>query len=147
MSLETTDQFASNYPWISNSFFERILRREHKDNSIVVKNYTLKAALGNGENFASQMLRVRVNYSSIRDPSVDQISLIVKAVITSNAGMAAIAAELNVFHKEIVAFQRIIPEVEKLLRSVGDYSRLSPKYIFSDDVCVRFFISINDFVI
>lgn len=134
MSLETTDPFTANYPWISNAFFERILRREHQDNTIVVKDYTLEPAVGKGENFASQMLRVHVNYSSKNDPSADQISLIVKAVITSNAELAAIAAELEVFHKEIATYQQIIPRVEKLLRSIGDNSRLSAKYMSIDNI-------------
>lgn len=127
MSSETTNKFAEHYPWISNAFFEQILRREHQDNSIVVKDYTLKAALGKGENYISQMLRVRVNYSSIIDPFVDHISLIVKAAVINNAEMSAIAAELDVFRKEIIVYQQIIPNVEKLLRSIGDYSRLSAK--------------------
>lgn len=130
MSSESTIQFAAEYPWISNAFFERILRREHEDNTIVVKDYTLKSALGKGENYASEMLRVRVNYSSLNDPSIDHISLIVKAVMTGNAADAALAAELQVFHKEIITFQQVIPEVEKLLRSIGDHSRLSAKYYF-----------------
>lgn len=139
MSSELKDQFATSYPWISNAFFERILRREHNDDTIVVKDYTLKAALGKGENYASQMIRARVNYSSVKDPSVDSISLIVKAAITNNAEMAALTSELGLFRKEIIAFQQIIPEVEKLLRSIGDYSRLSAKYVGS--ACCR---SINE---
>lgn len=132
MSSEATDdQFAANYPWISNSFFERILRHEHKDNTICVKNYTLQPALAKGENYASQMLRVRVNYSSINDPTVDHISLIVKAPLTNNVEMAELTAELGVFRKEIMVFQQIIPQAEKLLRSIGDYSRLSAKYVFT----------------
>lgn len=124
-STESTENFGTNYPWISNALFERILRREHHDNTIVVKDYTLKAALGKGENYASQMLRARVNYSSTNDPSVDHISLIVKAALTNE--VAAITNELDVFRKEIVTFQQIIPQVEKLLQSIGDYSRLSAK--------------------
>lgn len=131
MSSESTE-IAASYPWISNAFFERILRREHNDDSIVVKDYTLKAALGKGENFASQMLRARVNYTSIKDPSADHISLIVKAAVTNNVKMAALHSELGLFRKEIIAFKQIIPEVEKLLRSIGDYSRVSAKYVHSD---------------
>lgn len=129
MSSETTDQFSVNYPWISNAFFEKILRREHKDDTIIVNDYTLKPALGKGENYASQMLRVRVNFTSIKDPSANHISLIVKTVV-GNAEVAAVSAELNVFHKEIYTFQQIIPEVEKLLLSIGDHSRLSAKYVY-----------------
>lgn len=131
MSSESIE-FGASYPWISNAFFERILRREHNDDSIAVKDYTLKAALGKGENYASQMIRASVNYASTKDPSVDHISLIVKAAITNNVGMAALTSELGLFHKEIIAYQQIIPEVEKLLRSIGDYSRLSAKYVPSD---------------
>lgn len=128
MSSQSTDQFAVSYPWISKEFFERILRREYNDDSIIVKDYTLNAALGKGENYASQMLRVCVKYSSIKDPSVDQISLIIKAAITNNVEMASLSSELGLFRKEIIAFQQIIPEVEKLLRSIGDYSSLAAKY-------------------
>lgn len=130
--MSWNDNFEAIYPWISNEFFEKILRREHHDSSIVVRDYTLKAALGKGENYASRMMRVRVNYSSINDPSVDHISLIVKAAITDNAELAAMTEEMGVFRKEIIAFQQIIPEVEKLLRSIGDYSRLSAKFVLND---------------
>lgn len=130
MSSESTDKFAADYPWISIEFFERILRREHQDDSIVVKDYTLKAALGKGENYISQMLRARVNYSSSVDLSADHISLIVKASITEKDEWALLAAEFNVFRKEIITYQRIIPDVEQLLRSIDDYSRLSAKYVF-----------------
>lgn len=126
------DQFVTNYPWISNEFFENILRREHQDSSIVVKDYILKPAIGKGENYASQMLRVRVNFSSVNNPTVDNISLIVKAALISNVDMAAMTAEIGVFRKEIIAFQKIIPEVEKLLRSIGDYSRLSARYVLTN---------------
>lgn len=126
------DQFVTNYPWISNEFFENILRREHQDSSIVVKDYILKPAIGKGENYASQMLRVRVNFSSVNNPTVDNISLIVKAALISNVDMAAMTAEIGVFRKEIIAFQKIIPEVEKLLRSIGDNSRLSARYVLTN---------------
>lgn len=127
MSSQSTDNIAVNYPWISNAFFERILRREHQDNTIVVKNYSVKPALGKGENYASQMLRVRIEFTSINNPKVEVISLIVKAALIDNVEMAALTTEIGVFRKEIMVFQQIIPEVEKLLRSIGDFSRLSAK--------------------
>lgn len=125
-SSESTIQFGTAYPYITNGFFERILRRELHDDSISVKDYTLKAALGKGENYASQMLRVKVDYSSINKPT-NEISLILKAAITNNAEMTALTHEMGLFRKEISSFKKIIPEVEKLLRSIGDHTQLSAR--------------------
>lgn len=127
-STDATPDFQTVYPWITNAFFERILRADQQDDSITVTGYTLKAALGKGENYASQMLRSRVDYTkSLSNTEVHSISFIIKAVL-ANAEMAALTTELGVFRKEIIAFQQVIPAVEKLLRSIGDYSKLSAKY-------------------
>lgn len=114
------------YPWISKEFFERIIRREQNDESITVAGYTIKAALGKGENYASQMLRVRVEF--LRDNcEVEFLSLIIKAAITNNADMEALVSDLGAFKKEIIAFKKIIPEVERRLKAIGDETRLSAK--------------------
>lgn len=119
--------FQTLYPWITNAFFERILRADQQDKSIAVKGYTLNAALGKGENFASQMLRCHVEYTKLTGTEVDEsISFIIKAALP-NADLSALTTELGMFRKEIIAFQQVVPAAEKLLRSIGDYARLSAK--------------------
>lgn len=126
-SLTESHDFQALYPWISNAFFERILRRDQQDDSIIISGYTVKAAIGKGENYASQMLRCKVEYKKLSENKLQAFSFVIKASLV-NAEMAAIANELGVFRKEIFTFQQVIPAVEKLLRSIGDYSQLSAKY-------------------
>lgn len=133
MSSEAPVDFQSLYPWITTEFFERILQREHDDNSIRVRSYTLKAALAKGENYLSQMLRTTVRFTtdSSTTSAEQSIALIIKTV-SPNAEINAVTAELGLFRKEIVAFQTVIPAVEKLLRSIGDETKLSARCYDSD---------------
>lgn len=124
--------FQQLYPWISKEFFERIIRRDQIDDTIVVAGYTIKAALGQGENYASQMLRVRVEYSrGEKIPATEHLSLIIKATLTNNAKLEEMVSDLGAFKKEIIAFQKLIPEVERRLRAIGDETRLAAKCVAS----------------
>lgn len=119
--------FQAFYPWITNEFFERILRRDQQDETIIVHGYTLKAALGKGENYLSQMLRTTVEYTKANATVKSTIGLIIKAVL-SDPNMASLTTELDVFRKEIRIYQEVIPAVERLLRSIGDdQTRISAK--------------------
>lgn len=79
----TTELFQKLYPLIGKEFFQRIIRRDQNDDTIDVVGYTIKAALGQGENYASQMLRVRVEYSrgDKNTATAEHLSLIVKAAL------------------------------------------------------------------
>lgn len=156
MSSEAPVDFQSLYPWITTEFFERILQREYGDNSIRVRSYTLKAALAKGENYLSQMLRTTVRFTANSSTTVaaaaDQsISLIIKTVLP-NAEINTVTAELGLFRKEIVAFQRVIPAVEKLLQSIGDETKLSARcydsnleqsYLIFEDLAVSGYKNTN----
>lgn len=117
------DSFQSQYRWLNEALFEKILQRERANGKIRVINFTVKSALGKGENYTSQMLRVRVNY---RDGlGTKSAAFIVKATLTN--GVHDVVAELGLFEKEIENYEKVLPAVAELLRSVGDKTVLSGK--------------------
>lgn len=124
------NNFLELYPWIKTDLFESILRADEANQSVEVKSFSIKAALGKGENFGSQMLRAEVQY--ILNESVAQVekhrSLIIKTVILTSPEVAIVFAELGLFRMEITAYQLIIPKVQKLLLSIGDEAKFSAKY-------------------
>ena len=118
--------FKKLYPYICEEFLENILIDFHDDPLISVDSFTVEAALGKGENYTSQMLRVFVNY---RDKANDKklVQLVIKAAIVLNQQANAIIQELDLFKKEIYIYSVLIPAVEKLFKSMGENIEFSPK--------------------
>lgn len=129
MSLTTKD-FQNQYNWIDNDLFQRILKKEHEPCTVQVLNYDLKLALKPGENYASQMIRARV-YFTKQDPSSGasekgEISFIIKAIIRNDV-VQELMDEMNVFEKEIIIYEYVLPAVERLLLNIGESGKLAPK--------------------
>lgn len=133
MSL-TTEDFQNQYNWINNDLFQRILTKEHERYTVKVLNYDLKLALKPGENYASQMIRARVYFTKQDKNSKGaagkkcEISFIVKAIIR-NEVVQELMEEINVFEKEILIYEHVLPAVEQLLFKIGECGKLAPKYI------------------
>lgn len=117
---------ASFYPWITKEFFQKILQKDRNAKYVVVTSFDLNEAIGKGQNYGSDLIRATVHFA-VDGAAAEQITLIVKTVISTNPAMAASFAELGLFRKEIAAYDQLLPEVEKRLRSIGDHSKLVPK--------------------
>lgn len=117
---------ASFYPWITNEFFQKILQKDRNPKHVVVTSFQLNEAIGKGQNYGSDLIRATVHFA-VDGAAAEKVTLIVKTAISSNPAMAARFAELGLFRKEISAYDRLLPEVEKRLRSIGDNSKLVPK--------------------
>lgn len=50
------------YPYLTKEYLEGILRSDQCESSITVKDFEVVPALGKGENYSSDILRVKVNY-------------------------------------------------------------------------------------
>lgn len=122
--LQDTSDIVAMYPWLTTELFTRILQKDFPDNVVHVQKYSVKAALAKGENFASQMLRATVTYKIGTDDSPRDVRLIIKATL-DNMNARAVLDEKEMFLREIVSFEYILPSVHKLLQSVGDHTKLS----------------------
>lgn len=122
--MEEVSDIEAIYPWLTTKLFTRIVQKVVPDNIIYVQKYTVKAALAKGENFGSQMLRATVTYTTDVTDSPSDIRFIIKAAL-SDANLRAVIDESQVFQKEIVNFEYILPEVYRLLESVDDHTKLS----------------------
>lgn len=84
-----------------------------------------------GENYGSDLLRVHVKISDCADESAqhEEIALIVKNKLSEEMEAAALIDEMNCFGIEADAYQIVLPRVHKLLQSIGDDTRLAPKWV------------------
>lgn len=65
MSVEEP-QLITNYlpipQWLNQNFLEKSIRKHSKKDLVYIRNFTILPATAKGENFASVMFRVNVNY-------------------------------------------------------------------------------------
>jgi hypothetical protein len=113
---------------ISKDYLIKILEHHHHQNKVVLIKYNLESAAAKGENYASIILRAKLEYTINDgiDDGVKCLSLILKTK-SDNAEIDDFLTELSVFQKEIVTYTEILSETSKLLQSHGDCTVLSPK--------------------
>lgn len=122
--IEEIGDIQAMHPWLTNELFARVMKKVCPESSICVRKYSVKAALAKGENFASQMLRATVIYTTDANDDEHEIRFIIKTAVSDLKNLAVLK-EMDLFRKEIVNFEHILPDVYKLLESVGDYTKMS----------------------
>lgn len=56
------ETISKKYPYITNQYLEEVLRKDQCESSIRVQDFSVVPALGKGENYSSDILRVKINY-------------------------------------------------------------------------------------
>lgn len=110
--------------FITEQFFEDILKNQYPNDLIKVENLDLMAPLAKGENFSSDIIRATISYKK-NENALNTVSYIVKAVVSDEH--AEILDKYDVFHREIMFYRKVLPVVESLLLSIGDKTKIAPK--------------------
>lgn len=122
--MATTDDLQSIYPWISVELFQRILAKEFPTHTVKVEAFTISAAVPEGENFGSQMIRAVVQYQLDNNPK--EYRFVIKA-LDYKERIKILSEEMQVFQREIYNYNRVIPAVENMLAEIGDDTKMAAK--------------------
>lgn len=113
--------------WITFDLIQNLIRRSRKDNDLKLKTFTVHDGIGKAENFCSNIVRVSATFCHDSDCLLDQTeNFIVKSSLTVDE-FDVLNEEVAYFPKEIIVYEKILPEVVKLLRSIGDKRRIAPR--------------------
>lgn len=125
--------------WLTRDLIERILRDDRNNQSLTVSAISAKAAVPKGENYSSDLWRVRadVHWSNVAAAS-EAVDVIVKVKLAAEYEASAILEEMNSFGIEIAAYRRILPRVEQMLKRIyaadaGESWQLAPKCLAADE--------------
>ncbi|XP_053691221.1 uncharacterized protein LOC128739749 [Sabethes cyaneus] len=119
--------------WIDRELLEKILRSEYKSNEqeeLKIVSFNVGAATKKGDNYASEMYRVMIEY--VCGNRREKCSRILK-VIPSGEIQRIVMENNNIFPREIAVYRDILPRIHKLLRGIGDGSPLSPNCFYTTD--------------
>uniref|UniRef100_A0A336MZ52 CSON010227 protein n=1 Tax=Culicoides sonorensis TaxID=179676 RepID=A0A336MZ52_CULSO len=118
--------------WMNNTFFERALRSYEHDNDVSVKNFTTQPATKVGDHFASIMFRVVIEYDSPKYKKYgEKLQVIVKSMPVTKSQKSDFLEQIPAFKTEIKMYTKVIPEMERVLSSVGDATIIGPRLIFA----------------
>lgn len=112
------------YPWLTNDFILKSIRNSQTKSGISINSYEFDKIGGKGENFASNMIGIMVNYSI--DGHSYKKNFILKATLNTKT-MQEVTERYQFFTKEITVYKYIMPQVENLLKSAGIYCQISPR--------------------
>ena len=117
--------------WLSENFFENILRKYFKNDKLKVKSLQIKQCGGKGDSYASTMFRVGTFVSDgiLTENSKFQ-SFIVKSLPDNENAMDKLGSNnYDVQNKEMEMYEKILPKFSKLLEAVNEDSDFFPKVI------------------
>uniref|UniRef100_A0A182JJY9 CHK domain-containing protein n=1 Tax=Anopheles atroparvus TaxID=41427 RepID=A0A182JJY9_ANOAO len=117
--------------WLNEQYVEKVLRCALKEGSIKLKQLTIDYAVPKGDNFASIIYRIRVTYHA-RDQEYETTStFIVKGMITEGLAGEKLR-QYDVQRKEMDVYQFVVPELKRMMKSVGERSELYPSALAVD---------------
>lgn len=111
-------------PWITENFILENLRKIESDAEVVLKSFHVCDALGKGENFCSSLIRITANYevnvNSNLHPSLNKKKSFILKTEIQNEEFEDISINLNLFAREIIAYEKILPRVKQILKAIND---------------------------
>lgn len=118
--------------WVNAEYFEDILKENINDFEKIL-NVNAEPATKSGDNYASCLLRVKVNYQT-KDKSTHTVSYILKLPLQSEEEKGMVAL-WNFFDKETTMYSKYLKKFEELYKEVGEEFNFGPKfYTFKKDV-------------
>ncbi|XP_075145281.1 uncharacterized protein LOC142220178 [Haematobia irritans] len=127
--------------WINEEYFQPILKKD-LPNFVKILTFTIIPATPPGENYTSLMMRIKMDIE-MEDGFTQQKSYVMKTMLDDNKGGTFINT-LNLFPKERLMYESILPQLEKLYEDSGSQVKFSPKCHWIEDKAGRIAIILQD---
>lgn len=113
--------------WLDRDFFSRVIRSHASDETAILLNFSIRSGSKAGENFASDLYRVTINYSKktfTKQPTNELISVIVK-VLPKNEDVDI--DNHRMFQNEMRMYGECLVDIDKVIREAYGELKLFPR--------------------
>ncbi|XP_055382977.1 uncharacterized protein LOC129613084 [Condylostylus longicornis] len=119
--------------WINKDYLERVLKNYFKDNSLKILDFYTKLATKKGENYASLVIRVVIEYEN-KNLKYNIGKYIIKLSVEGDPIMARVIKEYRAFEDEMLLYSEAFPKILDLINTKSDLKDLAlfPKPIYCD---------------
>ncbi|XP_017017461.1 uncharacterized protein [Drosophila kikkawai] len=111
--------------WLTEEYVEKKLRAYFKDESLNVEQLEIKPAIGNGENYASVMTRINVEYTTKDSQERQPATFLLKSTLADKDPSSNLFSEYGVYTREMDMYQQILPHMAELVKEdIGDSRKM-----------------------
>ncbi|EDV53700.1 uncharacterized protein LOC6554987 [Drosophila erecta] len=102
--------------WLTEDYVEKKLRVYCKNDTLNLKKLAIKPATANGENYASVMTRINVEYTA-RDSKDNQLAtFLLKTTFADKDPVAHLLFDYGIYTREIDMYELILPRLADIVR-------------------------------
>lgn len=124
------------FPWITSDFVQAIIENSEQTKNVALKSFDAQLAFKSGESFSSQMVTLAVVFGDKSEDGERRKDFLMKIAIQTE-DFAKVCEECHIYEREIEAYTRVLPVVEKCFDSIGITGRIAPRYT----ICCRLKLS------
>lgn len=120
-----SEEFLKQNLWINGDFFESILRKELKDESVFIKTFEVISVVSREQNYWTDVVEVLLNFVNsfnVKSSEAFTIKLSFYDPYMSNE-----LEKYDTFKRELALHRDIIPKLDELLISVQDNTRFTSR--------------------
>lgn len=115
MPERTTQEFHAAPAWLTREYVEKKLRQYLEDEKVQLEHLHIKPATANGENYASVMTRINLEYKD-KDLLNQRATFLVKTTFANKDPAAYLLEAYGIYVREINMYEFVLPKLAKILR-------------------------------
>lgn len=115
MPERTIQEFHAAPVWLTREYVEQKLREYLEDEKVQLEQLHIKPATANGENYASVMTRINLEYKD-KDLLHQRATFLVKTTFADKDPAAYILEAYGIYVREINMYEFVLPKLAKILR-------------------------------
>lgn len=126
--MSTHNNVLELFPWITSNFVQSLIENSEANKNVILESFNAQKCFNDGENFSSYMIGLRVvfNNKNENEGNEYQRDFLLKIAIQTK-DYIQICEECLIYEREIEAYTKILPAVDKLLESVGVSGQIAPR--------------------
>ncbi|GAB0094310.1 LOC111597534 [Sergentomyia squamirostris] len=125
--------------FLNEEFLQNVLEKDENDKNLKITKFDIIPGSKAGDHFASVMFKAIVSYTT-KGKSISGRSLIIKTMPVDDGFKKEMLSEMNVFGREIEMYSKVLPEMKRIMESIGDKEELGPRCVYysTDPVTIIF---------
>ncbi|XP_043653424.1 uncharacterized protein LOC122620159 [Drosophila teissieri] len=103
--------------WLTEEYVEKKLRVYFKNDTLSLKKLVIKPGTANGENYASVMTRINVEYTTRDSKDIQPATFLLKTTFADKDPAAHLLINYGIYTREIDMYEVVLPRLADIVRN------------------------------
>ncbi|XP_030565759.1 uncharacterized protein LOC115766089 [Drosophila novamexicana] len=124
MQEQTIHEFLAAPTWLTRDYVQQKLREYLKDGKLQLQQLHIKPATSNGENYASVMTRINVEYKD-KNLLKHKDTFLIKTTFSGKDPAAHLLEQYGIYVREMDMYEEVLPKLAKIIQQeLGDQRKM-----------------------